>query len=141
MEGSRMVATAGLFRDAAVDMTVQDGDQTIKIPKGHRVLVNMVAASQDPIAFPNPTEIDITRDMNSYIHYGWGPHQCAGVDASKVAMTVMFKAVVKLDNLRRAPGLQGEVKKLPAPYGYTTYMTPDWSAVYPIPTTMKIRWD
>ncbi len=66
---------------------------------------------------------------------------CAGIDASKMALSTMFKAVMKLPGLRRAPGLQGEIKKCPAPFGYTIYMLPDWSGFYPIPTTMKIQWD
>jgi cytochrome P450 len=141
LEGGRMRATAGLFRDAAVDAEVQDGSETVKIPKGHRLLVNMVKASMDPTVFPDPTEVKLDRDIKSYIHYGWGPHQCAGLDASQTALSTMFKAVMKLDGLRRAPGPQGEVKKIPAPYGYTIYMLPDWSGFYPIPTTMKIQWD
>lgn len=136
-----MRATAGLFRDAAVDAEIQDGSKIVKIPKGHRVLVNMVSASMDPTVFPNPTEVKLDRDIKSYIHYGWGSHQCAGIDATKVALSTMFKAVTKLDGLRRAPGIQGEVKRVPAPYGYTIYMMSDWSAFYPVPTTMKIRWD
>jgi linoleate 8R-lipoxygenase / 9,12-octadecadienoate 8-hydroperoxide 8R-isomerase len=136
-----MRATAGLFRDAAVDAEVQDGDKTVKIPKGHRLLVNMVKASMDPAVFPDPEEVKLDRDLKSYIHYGWGPHQCAGLETSQVALSTMFKAVMKLKGLKRAPGLQGEVKKIPAPYGYTIYMQPDWSGFYPIPMTMKIQWD
>jgi len=141
MEGARMRSTAGLFRDAVTDITIQDGSQTIKMKKGHRLLVNIVKASMDPIAFPDPTTVKLDRDMDSYLHYGWGRHQCAGLDINKVAMTTMFKAIMKLPKLRRAPGLQGQVKKMPAAYGYTSYLTPDWSAVYPIPTTMKVQWD
>jgi cytochrome P450 len=136
-----MRATAGLFRDATTDVTIDDAGTPVKIPAHHRVLVNMVKASMDPVAFPDPTEVKLDRPINSYIHYGWGPHQCAGIAASKTAMAAMFKEVMRLPNLRRAPGLQGEVKKLPAPYGYTVYLTPDWSSVWPLPTTMKIQWD
>jgi cytochrome P450 len=136
-----MRATAGLFRDAAADTTVMDGTTEKVIPKGHRLLVNMVKASMDPTVFPDPTEVKLDRDIKSYIHYGWGPHQCAGLDASRVALTTMFKAIVKLDGLRRAPGLQGELKRVPALHGYTVYMMPDWSSYYPIPMTMKIQWD
>src|SRR5258706_1087580 len=141
MEGARLRGTVGLFRDAAVEMTIQDGDKTIQIPKGHRLLANLVMGSVDPLAFPNPLEVNPKRDMKSYLHYGWGPHTCAGIDASKVAMQTMFKAIMKLDGLRRAPGTQGLLKKIPALYGYTFYLTADWSSIFPIPTTMKIQWD
>ena len=112
-----MRATGGLFRDTAVDVEVQDGSKTLKIPKGHRLLLNLVKASMDPTVFPDPHEVKLNRDIKSYIHYGWGPHQCAGLDASLTALSTMFKAVMRLKGLRRAPGVQGEVKKIPAPYG------------------------
>lgn len=136
-----MRATAGLFRDAAVATTVRDGTDTIKVPQGRRVLVDMVLASKDPAQFPDPDKVKLDRDIDSYIHYGWGPHLCAGVDPSKIAMATMLKEIVKLPGLRRAPGVQGELKKIPAPYGYTTYLTQDWSSIYPVPVSMKIQWD
>ena len=79
--------------------------------------------------------------MDSYIHYGWGPHKCLGLDASKLAMTTMLKTVGKLDNLRRAPGPQGELKKVVVPGGYTMYLTEDGSSYWPFPATMKVQWD
>src|SRR5690349_6579201 len=141
MEGARLRHTAGLFREATVDMTIQDHDRTIHIPKHHRILANIVHASRDPAAFPDPLKVDVTRPIDSYIHYGCGPHQCAGIDASKIALTTMFKAVLRLKGLRLDPANPQGVKKVPAEHGYTVYLKPDWSDVWPIPTTMKIRWD
>lgn len=125
---------------------VQDGKDTLEVPYGHRVFVNLIQASQDPAAFPDPTEVRLDRPMDSYLHYGWGPHHCLGKAASKVAMTAMFKAVFGLKGLRRAPwgGMGenwGEIKKIPGPMGVTLYMTPDQSSYFPFPTTMKICWD
>lgn len=59
----------------------------------------------------------------------------------KIALTTMLKVVGRLDNLRRAPGAQGQLKKIPAPGGITIYMTADQSSLFPFPTTMKIQWD
>ena len=100
-----------------------------------------VTASHDPKEFKHPDKVDLHRDMDSYIHYGHGPHKCLGLDISKLAMTTMLKTVGKLDNLRRAPGGQGEIKKVPGPGGITMYMTADHSSYFPFPTTMKVRWD
>merc|ERR1711939_779238 len=81
------------------------------------------------------------------------PHQCVGMDASLTAMTAMFKTVFGLKGFRRvvgsAPGgawyrggeSQGELKKVPGPYGSTMYMTPDQTSFFPFPTTMKVQWD
>ncbi|KFY70876.1 hypothetical protein V499_08898 [Pseudogymnoascus sp. VKM F-103] len=141
MEGARLRHTAGLFREAAIDMTVQDHDCTVQIPKNHRILANIVRASRDPVAFPDPLKVDVTRPLDSYIHYGYGPHECAGVDASKVAMTTMFRAILRLKGLRLDPANREGVRKVPAEHGYTVYLKPDWSDIWPIPTSLKIRWD
>lgn len=73
-----------------------------------------------------------------------------------IALTEMFRAVFRKANLRRAPGPQGELKKIvPPPQqdisddgtgGTTTtfsgtYMTEDWSSVSPFPTSMRVYWD
>jgi len=141
MEGARLRHTAGLFRSAATDLTVLDHGKELHVPRGHRVLVNMVLASRDPAVFPEPLKIRTDRPIDAYIHYGWGPHECAGVDASKIAMVTMLKVVLKLPGLRLDPRNPGGVKKVPAQHGYTVYMKPDWSDVWPIPTGLKVRWD
>jgi len=157
MEGARLRATVALFRDYVPSSktngsaSMPDLDGTLAVPPGGRVLVDLTAVSCDPTAFANPDEVDIKRPLDSYIHYGWGSHQCAGMDASQVAMTAMFKTVFALKNVTRAQGggpggrwygsSPGELKTLEGPYGLTLYMTADQSTIFPFPTTMKIQWD
>jgi hypothetical protein len=158
MEGARLRATVGLFRDYSPSSagspstaSIIDGDAKVSVPAGRRILVDLILASQDPIAFPEPEKVKLDRPMDSYLHYGWGPHQCAGMDASMTAMTAMFKVVFGLKGLKRAQGSapggawygesQGELKKIPGPGGLTIYMTPDQSSFFPFPTTMKVQWD
>jgi linoleate 8R-lipoxygenase / 9,12-octadecadienoate 8-hydroperoxide 8R-isomerase len=95
----------------------------------------------DPTIFPAPHEVVLDRDLDLYIHYGMGPHQCLGYGVIKVAMTAMLKTVGQLDNLRRTPGQQGEIKKVVGPDGFATYMTADQSNYFPFPTSMRIQWD
>jgi len=145
MEGSRMRHTVGLYREAATDAVIQDGDATVNIAKGRKVLLNLHTASLDAKRFPNPTAVDLTRPLDSYIHYGWGPHACLGYEASQLAMMTMLKTVCGLDGLRRAETAwgpsAGELKSVEMGEGYTGYMSADWSAYWPFPTTMKVRWD
>lgn len=79
--------------------------------------------------------------MDKYIHYGIGPHACLGRDASQVALTEMFRALFRCRNVRRAPGPEGELKKVPRPGGFVVYMREDWGSLWPFPTSMKILWD
>ena len=141
MEGARIRSTVGLYRRSNKETTINDGEKHIPIKQGEVVLLDIVTASKDPIAFPDPEQVKLNRDLNSYLHFGWGPHMCLGFGITKLALTTMLKTVAKLDNLRRAPGSQGEIKKVPGPGGVTMYMTADQSSLFPYPTTMKVRWD
>jgi cytochrome P450 len=80
----------------------------------------------------------LDRPIESYIHYGVGPHTCLGGDVSKVAITAMLKTVGRLDNLRRAPGEQGKLKKIPRPGGFYIYMREDYGGYFPFPTSKSI---
>jgi hypothetical protein len=53
----------------------------------------------------------------------------------------MLKTVAQLSNLRRVPGPQGQIKKIPFPGGFTLYMMADGSSIFPFPTSMKVNWD
>ena len=77
----------------------------------------------------------LDRPLNSYIHYGAGPHACLGGEINKVAITAMLKTVCRLDGLRRAPGEQGQLKKIPRPGGFYIYMREDHGGYFPFPTS------
>lgn len=141
MEGARIRSTVGLYRLATKVGTVEDGEKRINVKPGQVLLCNLVMASKDPSAFPDPEQVKLDRPMDSYIHFGWGRHTCLGLDMTKLGLTTMLKTVAKLENLRRAPGNQGHIKKVAGPGGITLYMTVDNSSVFPFPTTMKVRWD
>jgi linoleate 8R-lipoxygenase/9,12-octadecadienoate 8-hydroperoxide 8R-isomerase len=95
----------------------------------------------DPTCFPEPEKVKLDRDMDSYAHFGFGAHQCLGIGLCKLALTTMLRVIGGLDNLRRAPGAQGQLKKLSGPGGIAKYMTVDQSGFSPFPTSMKIQWD
>jgi len=79
--------------------------------------------------------------MRSYIHYGYGPHQCLGYEMSQLGLTTMLKTIGRLDGLRRAPGPQGQIKKVMAPGGFVVCMTADEANFFPFPQTLKVQWD
>lgn len=113
MEGIRLNGTFGSYREAASSCSIDDGGRAVTVKPGDKVFVSFVGAAKDPVMFPEPDEVRIDRPMENYIHYGVGPHACLGTDASRVALTAMMKVVGRLDNLRRAPGPRGQLKKIP----------------------------
>ncbi|KAI5843292.1 cytochrome P450 [Tricharina praecox] len=142
-EGSRLATAAfGIIREVAVDSAViQDGPQrTVNLKKGESVFLNFISSGLDPTAFPNPREIDLTRPEELYIQYGYGPHSCIGTPIAITALTAMLRVYGRLENIRRAPRLAGQMKSV-TKHGFRTYMTEGWSEWSPFPTTMKIQFD
>lgn len=112
-EGIRLNGTFGLYREANKDTTIQDGEKTVQVKAGDKIFVGFVEAAKDPSIFPEPSKVDITRPLESYLHYGVGPHECVGKGASQVAIAAILKTMVKLENLRPAPGPQGVLQRIP----------------------------
>lgn len=139
LEASRLCGATGVVREVAADTTLQDGKRTLELKKGDRVLVNLLNASRDPDAFPNPDVVDLNRPLDGYIHHGAGPHECIGLPMSRVAMTTMLREVARLKNLRPAKGPQGRVHKVarkPAEgqrVPFQAYLTESWDGFWPFP--------
>ncbi|KIH93820.1 prostaglandin-endoperoxide synthase 1 [Sporothrix brasiliensis 5110] len=142
MEGIRLAGTFGSYRKAAVaDVIKEDDGREVPVKVGDRVFVSFVSAARDPVHFPDPDTVNPRRPLDKYIHYGAGPHACLGRDISQVAIVELFRALFRHKNVRRVPGPQGELKKVPRPGGFFVYMMEDWSSYFPFPTTMKVMWD
>ena len=135
MEGIRLNGTFGAYRMSTVDAVINDGGRQVSVKPGDRVFSSFVGANRDPERFPDPEEVKVDRPLDSYIHYGIGDHTCMGRDASRVALTAMLRTVGKLQNLRRAPGPQGQLKKVPRPGGFYVYMTENHGSYFPFPTS------
>jgi cytochrome P450 len=142
MEGVRMAGTFGLYRQvASADVIREDDGREVRVEAGDRVFVSFVSAAQQEAYFPDAKTINPRRPLDSYIHYGVGPHECLGRAISQVAVVELFRALFKRKGVRRVPGALGELKKIPRPGGFYIYMTEDWGGVSPFPTSMKITWD
>ena len=135
MEGIRLNATFGSYRKSTVSTTVDDGGRSVKVQPGDKVFCNFVGANREAEFFPDPDVVRVDRPIDAYIHYGFGPHACLGGEASRVALTAMLRVVGRLDNLRRASGPQGQLKKVLRPGGLYVYMRADHGSYFPFPTS------
>jgi linoleate 10R-lipoxygenase len=89
------------------------------------------------VAFPDPLEIKLDRPESTYVHYGWGPHSCLGREINMVANTAILRAFARLPGLRRAPGLQGELKYVIKNDVIKAFLQEDWSSYWFFPTSMS----
>ncbi len=178
LEGCRLRYTVALYRAVATQQVVNDYNPCVPDPSdptflrpmpnpdpqkksmtllaGSAIILDLTTASHDPAAYPDPETVRLDRPVGSYFNWGWGPHQCAGMEAYRAILTATFKVVVGLKGLKRADGPRGQLKSLPASVwggqvgrnpvdgsewsGTRTYMTVDQSAYTSIPSTMRIRW-
>ncbi|KAB8072987.1 heme peroxidase [Aspergillus leporis] len=141
LEAFRLNGTFGSYREAQTDLNVSDETGNVSIKQGDKVFVGAVKANRDPTVFPDPDEVHLDRPLGSYIQYGLGPHTGLGKETTLLALTSMLRVVGRLDNLRRAPGPQGQLKKIHREGGYYVYLREDWGSYSPFPTTFKVHFD
>ncbi|OTB02795.1 hypothetical protein M426DRAFT_61578 [Hypoxylon sp. CI-4A] len=142
LEGIRLAGTFGSYREAAVGDTIWDGESHgVHVKAGDLVFISSAGTIKETKFFPDPEKVNPRRPLDAYIHFGLGPQNSLGRSASQAGLTEMFRSVFKLKNVRRAPGAQGELKKVSRPGGSYMYMTEDRGAYFPFPCTMRISYD
>lgn len=70
------------------------------IRKGAAVMAVMAAGNRDPERFPDPDRLDLERQDNRHLAFGWAAHFCFGAPLARMEARIAFKAL-----LGRLPGL------------------------------------
>lgn len=71
---------------------VRIGDALVKA--GDAVGGNIVAAHNDPDAYPNPNELDIDRKSpKPHMAFGYGPHACVGAQLARMEIRLTLDAI------------------------------------------------
>ena len=81
-----------------------------RIPAGARVIAGPLAAMFDPEVFERPWHFSSARPLKDYLHFGDGPHVCVGKYVADTQIIEIVRAVLLLNDLRRAPGRRGRVQ-------------------------------
>jgi cytochrome P450 len=86
-----------LGRTATHDAVVCDQE----IKEGEMIMLAYAVAARDPQEFPEPSRIDIERQIGTQIAFGYGPHRCIGNQLARLNTIVAMDEI-----LRRMPDLQ-----------------------------------
>lgn len=84
-------------RYAAED--VQIGETLIR--RGTAVIIILAAVNRDPAAFKQPSALDITREANKHLGFGYGVHYCLGAPLARLEAKIAFNTLLK-----RLPDIQ-----------------------------------
>ncbi len=75
------------------------------LAEGDQLILFYPSANRDRDVFVDPDQLDISRNPNPHLAFGFGPHFCLGAALARLELRVMFEhALVRLPDLR----LQGD---------------------------------
>ena len=76
-----------------------------RIREGDQVMLFYPSANRDNEVFERPDELDIHRDPNPHLAFGFGTHFCLGAALARLELRVMFRATLaRLPDLALADG-------------------------------------
>jgi cytochrome P450/glutathione S-transferase len=96
-------------RFCARDALVAPGQKRAKtILEGANTYVGNLSGMFDPDVFTSPAHFN-GRRTTEYLHFGYGMHACFGKAINGVEIPELLAALLRLPNLRRAPGSEGQI--------------------------------
>lgn len=91
--------TQSIVRETIEDVEVEGQI----VPANTKILINTTGTNHSSAEFPNPYEVDFTREPNRHFTFGMGPHRCLGSHLARIEIRACIEAL-----LTRAPGFRVE---------------------------------
>jgi cytochrome P450 len=110
-------------RRVAID-DIEIGGETIRAGEG--IILDLAPANWDATAYPEPDKLDLSRDANQQLGFGYGRHQCVGQQLARAELQIVFPTL-----LRRIPTLKlaKPIEDIPFKHDRLAY------GVYELPVT------
>jgi cytochrome P450 len=86
-----------VFSPAPATARTVTGDVSIggeELHRGGRVLLSWGAANRDPAVFERPDRVDVTRDAQRHLAFGFGPHRCIGTPLARATFDAVLSVVL-----------------------------------------------
>jgi cytochrome P450 family 142 subfamily A polypeptide 1 len=83
---------------------------------GDQLMLMYPSANRDDAVFADPFRLDVTREPNPHLAFGFGPHFCLGASLARLELKVMFEQV-----LARMPDLELATDE-PLPYRASNFI-------------------
>jgi pimeloyl-[acyl-carrier protein] synthase len=74
-----------------------------QIRERQAVMAVIGAANRDPERFTDPNTVDIHRENNRHLAFGWAAHFCFGAPLARMEGQIALEALLRLPDLRLAP--------------------------------------
>lgn len=106
-----------IYRRATRD-TLIAGDtlRSLKVRKGQMVFAANFSAMFDRKYIPHPNSFRTNRPWETYMHWGYGLHNCFGAAINRAIIPAILKPVLLQSNLRRAEGDHGQIDSGGTPF-------------------------
>ena len=73
---------------------------------GQTMYLSIAAANHDTAVYDDPDRVNLSRDPNPHLGFGWGPHHCLGVGLARLETRLVLREVVnRFPNLRPDDGI------------------------------------
>lgn len=60
-----------------------------------RVFLVILTANHDPAVFPEPQRLDLGRDPNPHLGFGWGLHHCLGAPLARMELVIALRSLYR----------------------------------------------
>jgi cytochrome P450 len=114
-----------LFRWATRDVEISG----VKLSQGDRVTIFYGAANRDPLAFADPDEFRLDRDLRNHVAFGAGIHYCLGAPLARAEARISLNAFLdRFSTIRHGSEAAVRQTESPVVFGFKQ-----------LPLTLRVR--